>query len=77
MEAYIRPGQEGLQELVASRDMLEASRKQAMLSHLAGRDNDLLDQLAAAEEDEVTAQAAAEAATAKAAERRDEAEQRA
>jgi murein DD-endopeptidase MepM/ murein hydrolase activator NlpD len=73
---YIRPGGDGLDQLVGSRSALEAARKHALLESVHGHDADVLDQLGAAEEDEERDRQAAEAAAAAAAERRREAEDR-
>ncbi len=76
VETFIRPTGDGLDEMVQSRTIAEASRKRALLDQVTANDEDVIDQLNAAREDFELRKAEAEAATAKADERRIETEAR-
>jgi len=76
VETFIRPTGDGLDEMVQSRTIAEASRKRALLDQVTANDDDVIDQLNAAQEDFELRKVEAEAATAKADERRVETEAR-
>ncbi|MDQ3461995.1 MAG: peptidoglycan DD-metalloendopeptidase family protein [Actinomycetota bacterium] len=76
VETFIRPTGSGLGEMVQSRTIAEASRKRALLDQVTAKDDDVIDQLNAAQEDFELRKVEAEAATAKADERRVETEAR-
>jgi murein DD-endopeptidase MepM/ murein hydrolase activator NlpD len=76
VETFIRPTNDDLGEMVQSRDIAEASRKRALLEQVTANDEDVIDQLNAAQEDFELQRAQAAAATAKADERRVETETR-
>jgi murein DD-endopeptidase MepM/ murein hydrolase activator NlpD len=76
VESFIRPGGDPVGDMVQSRDITEAARKQALLAQLAARDDDVIDQLNAAREDVEISRAQADAARRKADERRVETEAR-
>jgi murein DD-endopeptidase MepM/ murein hydrolase activator NlpD len=52
VNAYMRPGEGVVAEVLRSRTLSEASRRRVLLKHVAGNDRDLGDQLRAAREDE-------------------------
>ena len=70
VNAYMRPGEGVVAEVLRSRTLGEASRRRALLQHVAGNGRDLADQLRAAREDEATRREALKQARAIAAERR-------
>jgi murein DD-endopeptidase MepM/ murein hydrolase activator NlpD len=76
VETFIRPTGDGIDEMVQSRNIAEASRKRALLDQVTANDQDVIDQLNAAREDFEFSKVAAEAATAKANDRRIETEAR-
>ncbi len=76
VETFIRPTGDGLDEMVQSRDIAEASRKRALLDQVTANDEDVIDQLNAAREDFDRSRAEAAEATAKADERRVQTEDR-
>ncbi|MDP8954134.1 MAG: peptidoglycan DD-metalloendopeptidase family protein [Actinomycetota bacterium] len=76
VQTFIRPSGDGLDEVVQSRDIAEASRKQALLDQVTANDEDVIDQLNAAREDFERQRAEAGEATAKADRRRLETEAR-
>jgi murein DD-endopeptidase MepM/ murein hydrolase activator NlpD len=76
VEAYIRPSQNSIDELVSSEDVTEATLKQTLLDQVTGNDQAALEELRAAQEDYAAEKEAAAAAAAAAAARRDEAEAR-
>ncbi len=76
VETFIRPTGDGLDEMVQSRTIAEASRKRALLDQVTANDKDVIDQLNAARADFELRKVEAEAATAKADQRRIETEAR-
>jgi murein DD-endopeptidase MepM/ murein hydrolase activator NlpD len=76
VETFIRPTDDGIDEMVQSRSIAEASRKRALLDQVTANDEDVIDQLNAAREDFELRKVEAEAATAKANDRRMETEAR-
>jgi murein DD-endopeptidase MepM/ murein hydrolase activator NlpD len=70
VNAYMRPGEGVVAEVLRSRTLGEASRRRALLEHVAGNDRDLADQLRAAREDEAQRRDEVKRARALAAERR-------
>ncbi len=76
VETFIRPSGDGLDEMVRSRDIAEASRKRALLDQVTANDEDVIDQLNAARQDFELRRAEAAAASAKADERRVQTENR-
>jgi murein DD-endopeptidase MepM/ murein hydrolase activator NlpD len=52
VRAYVHPGGDTLLEIVRSKDLGEASRRQALLSHVVSSDRDVVDQMRAARQDE-------------------------
>ncbi|MGH2686815.1 MAG: murein hydrolase activator EnvC family protein, partial [Actinomycetota bacterium] len=76
VEAYMRPADDALGGVLGSRDINEAGRKQALLSQVAASQLDVIDELAAAEEDLVVLKAEVEAAAERARAARDEAQER-
>ena len=52
VRAYVHPGGDTLLEIVRSKDLGEASRRQALLSHVVSSDRDIVDQMRAARQDE-------------------------
>jgi murein DD-endopeptidase MepM/ murein hydrolase activator NlpD len=52
VRAYVHPGGEPLLEIVRSRDLGEASRRQVLLSSVVSSDRDALDQMRAARQDQ-------------------------
>lgn len=69
VEAYMRPSTSTLSAVVEARSIDEASRRQLLVSQLANRDRDALDELRAIREDVEIQRAAAEASREKAAAR--------
>jgi murein DD-endopeptidase MepM/ murein hydrolase activator NlpD len=67
VRAYVHPGGDTLLEIVRSKDLGEASRRQALLAHVVSSDRDIVDQMRAARQDEQIAEenltAAAEVAS--------------
>ena len=76
VEAYIRPSQNTIDEIVRSGDVSEATLKQALLEQVTGNDQAALEALRAAQEDHTRDQEAAAAAAATAQAQREEAETR-
>jgi murein DD-endopeptidase MepM/ murein hydrolase activator NlpD len=70
VRAYVHPGGDTLLEIVRSKDLGEASRRQALLSHVVSSDRDIVDQMRAARQDEQMEQENLAAAAAVAADRR-------
>ncbi|HUQ38962.1 MAG TPA: peptidoglycan DD-metalloendopeptidase family protein [Acidimicrobiales bacterium] len=68
--AFVRPKDDMFTELVASKDLNEASRRTALLSQVANRDHDVIDQLRATKQDYEEEQAKAAKARELAAARR-------
>ncbi|HEV3400511.1 MAG TPA: M23 family metallopeptidase [Acidimicrobiales bacterium] len=56
VRAYVHPGGDGLLEMVRSRDLGEASRRETLLAHVASTDRDVLSQLRATREDQESEQ---------------------
>ena len=52
IRAYVHPGGDTLLEIVRSKDLGEASRRQALLAHVVSSDRDIVDQLRATRQDE-------------------------
>lgn len=52
IRAYVHPGGDTLLEIVRSKDLGEASRRQALLAHVVSSDRDIVDQMRAARQDE-------------------------
>jgi murein DD-endopeptidase MepM/ murein hydrolase activator NlpD len=52
VRAYVHPGGDTLLEIVRSKDLGEASRRQALLSHVVNSERDIVDQMRAARQDE-------------------------
>ena len=52
VRAYVHPGGDTLLEIVRSKDLGEASRRQALLSHVVSSDRDIVDQMRAVRQDE-------------------------
>lgn len=52
IRAYVHPGGDSLLEMVRSRDLGEASRRETLLAHVASTDRDVLGQLRATREDQ-------------------------
>ena len=52
IRAYVHPGGDTLLEIVRSKDLGEASRRQALLSHVVSSDRDIVDQMRATRQDE-------------------------
>ncbi|CAN5148653.1 peptidoglycan DD-metalloendopeptidase family protein [soil metagenome] len=76
VETFIRPAGDGIDEMVQSRNIAEASRKRALLDQVTANDDDVIDQLNAAKQDFELRKSEAETATAKADDRRVETEAR-
>ncbi|MBW3547347.1 MAG: peptidoglycan DD-metalloendopeptidase family protein [Actinobacteria bacterium] len=76
VESFIRPAGDPVEDMVQSRDITEAARKRALLAQVAARDDDVIDELNAAQEDFEVSRAQADAARVKADERRGETEGR-
>ena len=70
VRAYVHPGGDTLLEIVRSKDLGEASRRQALLSHVVSSDRDIVDQMRAARQDEQMEKENLAAATEVAADRR-------
>jgi murein DD-endopeptidase MepM/ murein hydrolase activator NlpD len=68
--AYVRPQDDSLTGVIAAKDLNEASRRSSLLSEVANRNSDVIDQLRAAREDLAEKQAKAQKARDVAAERR-------
>lgn len=62
VQAYIDPGEDVLAQVLASADVNEAARREALMGNAVSRQRDLLDELRATEEDLVAAEAEAEVA---------------
>lgn len=71
VEAYMRPLDESVDTVLASRDLGEAARRRAMLDVVGDRDIEVIDALRAAEEDARVARLAAEESRRKAETRRE------
>jgi len=52
VRAYVHPGGDTLLEIIRSKDLGEASRRQALLAHVVSSDRDIVDQMRAARQDE-------------------------
>jgi murein DD-endopeptidase MepM/ murein hydrolase activator NlpD len=52
VRAYVHPGGDTLLEIVRSKDLGEASRRQALLAHVVSSDRDVVDQMRAVRQDE-------------------------
>jgi murein DD-endopeptidase MepM/ murein hydrolase activator NlpD len=52
VRAYVHPGGDTLLEIVRSKDLGEASRRQALLAHVVSSDRDIVDQMRATRQDE-------------------------
>ena len=52
VRAYVHPGGDTLLEIVRSKDLGEASRRQALLAHVVSSDRDVVDQMRATRQDE-------------------------
>ena len=70
VRAYVHPGGDTLLEIVRSKDLGEASRRQALLSHVVSSERDIVDQMRAARQDEQMEKENLAAATEVAADRR-------
>ncbi len=57
VRAYVHPGGDSLLEMVRSRDLGEASRRETLLAHVASTDRDVVSQLRATREDQESEQA--------------------
>ena len=57
IRAYVHPGGDSLLEMVRSRDLGEASRRETLMAHVASTDRDVLGRLRATREDQQTEQA--------------------
>ena len=57
VRAYVHPGGDSLLEMVRSRDLGEASRRETLLAHVASTDRDVLSQLRATREDQESEEA--------------------
>jgi murein DD-endopeptidase MepM/ murein hydrolase activator NlpD len=62
VEAYIEPGNDVLAQVLASEDLGEAARREALIGNVVTRQQDLLDELAGIEEDLMIAEESAELA---------------
>ncbi|MGI8982993.1 MAG: murein hydrolase activator EnvC family protein [Acidimicrobiales bacterium] len=71
VRAYVHPGGDTLLEIVRSKDLGEASRRQALLAHVVSSDRDVVDQMRAARQDEQMEKENLATAAAVAAERRE------
>ena len=76
VESFIRPSSDSLDTMVQSSDMAEAARKRALLDQVTAKDDDVIDELNAAQEDLERRKAQAGEASAKAGERRVQTEAR-
>jgi len=52
VRAYVHPGGDTLLDIVRSKDLGEASRRQTLLAHVVSSDRDIVDQMRAARQDE-------------------------
>lgn len=52
IRAYVHPGGDTLLDIVRSKDLGEASRRQALLAHVVSSDRDIVDQMRAARQDQ-------------------------
>lgn len=52
VRAYVHPGGDTLLDIVRSKDLGEASRRQALLAHVVSSDRDIVDQMRATRQDE-------------------------
>jgi len=52
VRAYVHPGGDTLLEIVRSKDLGEASRRQALLAHVVSSDRDIVDQMRGARQDQ-------------------------
>ena len=52
IRAYVHPGGDTLLEIVRSKDLGEASRRQALLAHVVSSDRDIVDQMRGARQDQ-------------------------
>ena len=52
VRAYVHPGGDTLLEIVRSKDLGEASRRQALLAHVVSSERDIVDQMRATRQDE-------------------------
>ena len=52
VRAYVHPGGDTLLEIVRSKDLGEASRRQALLAHVVSNDRDIIDQMRGARQDQ-------------------------
>lgn len=59
VEAYIEPGNDVLAQVLASEDLSEAARREALIGNVVTRQQDLLDELSGIEEDLVIAEESA------------------
>ncbi|HSH23170.1 MAG TPA: peptidoglycan DD-metalloendopeptidase family protein [Acidimicrobiales bacterium] len=71
--SFIRPSGDALEEVVQSSDIAEAARKRALLDQVTANDEEVIDELNAAQEDFDVRRSEAEAARVKADERRSQA----
>jgi len=62
VEAYIEPGNDVLAQVLASEDVSEAARREALIGNVVTRQQDLLDELSGIEEDLTIAEESAELA---------------
>ena len=69
VRAYVNPGSSGLLSLIRARNLAEASRRQALLSHVVASDRDVLERIRGVREDQQTERARLNSARAQAAER--------
>jgi murein DD-endopeptidase MepM/ murein hydrolase activator NlpD len=56
IRAYVHPGGDALLEILGSRDLAEASRRETLLGHVAATDQSILGELRAAREDQQSEQ---------------------
>jgi septal ring factor EnvC (AmiA/AmiB activator) len=52
IRAYVHPGSDALLEIIGSRDLAEASRRETLLAHVASSDHEVLGQLRSTREDQ-------------------------
>jgi murein DD-endopeptidase MepM/ murein hydrolase activator NlpD len=76
VESFMQPPAGGFDEVVNATDVGDAARRQALLEQVSANDEDLIDSLNAAFEDQTVARGEAEAAAVEAAARRAESEAR-
>lgn len=76
IRAYVHPGGDTLLEIVRAKDLGEASRRQALLSHVVSSDRDIVDQMRATRQDAQFDRENLAAAHEKAADRREAAAKR-